>query len=223
MRLLRLINELTAAEKAIRDKYKGVNVKDIPIEDVWMSMSKGNLKLAKHVKIFDLPAVQSCPNAKDCAKQCYARKAEKIYPGVLPARMRNFRLAKEAPEVLKNQILKELKPGDVVRLHSSGDMYSQSYVDMWTEIAKARPNTIFYTYTKTEGMFDFSRLKALPNFNIVSSLVNGKINFGPEEEIKITAKETGFPICPCKKGNKVVCGLDCVLCQSEPNVLFIKH
>jgi len=223
MRLITYLNELSAVEKEIRLKYKGMPLEQIPVEDLWISMSKGNLKISKNVKIFNLPAIRSCPNSSQCAKFCYAKKAERQYPEVRLSRERNFRLAKEATHLLKRQILKNLDDGDVVRIHEAGDMFSQEYLDMWTEIVKERPKVRFYTYSKTEGIWDWSKIKALPNFNLVSSIIAGKVNFGPEEEIKIRAQETGAFVCPCKKGNKVKCGEDCKECLTNPNVLFIQH
>lgn len=228
MRLNNYISEMTKQEKdekaALVAKYKGVDVKDIPTEDLWVAIASGNKKLAKNVKIFNLPAGKSCPNSAQCYKNCYAKKAEYLYPSARDARARNFRLAKENTNLLKGHILRELKDGDVVRIHESGDMFSQEYLDMWADIVKARPNILFYTYTKTEGMWDWSKIKALPNFNLVSSMINGKPNFGPEEEINITAKELGLPICPCRPHDKVkVCGTTCKLCYTEPQVLFVKH
>ncbi len=218
-----LVEKFIAGNPEMQKKYKGIAVKDIPIEDLWATMSAGNLKLSKKIKIFNLPAGRSCPDMDTCYKNCYAKKAERRFPHVRDTRERNFRLAKEDTNLLKKQILAKLEDGDVVRVHESGDMFSQEYLDMWTEIVKARPNVIFYTYTKTLGRWNWSKIKALPNFNVVSSLVGGMRNFGKEEEIKLRAQELGIPVCPCKKGNKVICGVDCTICQTQPEVLFIQH
>jgi hypothetical protein len=223
MRYENFLVEVDKREKEMAVKYKNVPVEQIPLEDLWVFMSKGNLKLSKKIKIFNLPAIQSCPNSSQCAKFCYARKAERQYPAVRAARGRNFRLAKEAPELLKKQILSKLESGDIVRIHESGDMFSQAYLDMWFEIAKERPDVRFYTYTKTEHIWDFGKIKSLPNFNVVSSFVGGKVNFGPEQEINIRAGETGAFVCPCKPGNKVVCGETCTACQTRSDVLFVQH
>ena len=205
------------------EQYKGVPVDDIPVEDLWIAMSKGNKKLDKKIKTFNLPAIKSCLNSGECAKFCYARKAEWLYPGTRDSRNRNWRLAKENTKLLKTLILKQIKKEDVIRIHEAGDFISQDYIDMWTEIAKERPNNIFYGYTKVFSMFDFTKLQALPNVNIINSLPGGMKNFGKEEEITIRAKEMGVPLCPCKKGNDVHCGVDCSICWTEPVVLFIQH
>jgi hypothetical protein len=215
--------KFVGSDPEMAKKYRGVPIADIPIEDLWSTMSQGNAKLSKKIKIFNLPAGKSCPDASICYKNCYAKKAEGIYPGVRAARERNFRMAKENSDLLKKQILAKLVDGDIVRIHESGDMFSQEYLDMWTEIVKARPNTIFYAYSKTLGRWDWSKIKSLPNFNVVGSIIGGLRNFGPEEEVKLRAQELNIPLCPCKKGNKVVCGVDCTICQTEPEVLFIQH
>jgi hypothetical protein len=221
------LTEITKAEKSIRDKYRGTAMEDIPLEDLWVSMDKGNKKLAKNITTFNLPAIKSCPNSKDCAKFCYAKKAERIYPSARISRERNFRLAKENLQLLKAKILKNLRKGDIVRIHESGDFFSQEYLDMWYEVMKERQDVMFYAYTKTEAMWDFSKVKALENFSLVPSIIAGKINFGPEHEINIRAEELGLPVCPCKKGNDVKCGIDCKMCMDKnigPNgVLFVQH
>jgi hypothetical protein len=55
---------------------------------------------------------------------------------------------------------------------------------MWVRIARSYPEKRFYSYTKVEHIFDFSALKGLPNANIISSFINGKLNFGPIEYVK---------------------------------------
>jgi hypothetical protein len=225
MKLQQYIREVSAGEKYSKEmakKYRGVPMEEIPIEDLWIAMQRGNLKLADNIKTFNLPAGGSCPNMAECYKKCYAKKAQRR-PTVRISRERNFRLAKENTGLLKKRILQHLERGDVVRIHESGDFFSQEYLDMWCEIAKERPDVMFYTYSKTEHLWDWSEIKRLPNFNLVSSIIAGKVNFGPEKEIKIRAQELGVPICPCRPGNKVRCGIDCTLCWTQPQVLFVEH
>ena len=46
-------------------------------------------------------------------------------------------------------ILDSLSPfAGYVRLHVSGDFFSQDYFDAWVEVARHRPRTLFYAYTK---------------------------------------------------------------------------
>jgi hypothetical protein len=47
-------------------------------------------------------------------------------------------------------ILASLLPGaPVVRIHTGGDFFSQRYFDAWLEVARQRPRTMFYFYTKS--------------------------------------------------------------------------
>lgn len=62
--------------------------------------------------------------------------------------------------------------GAAIRVHDSGDFYSDEYLEAWVEIAKAVDDVLFYAYTK-----EVPRLKARaraedfpPNFRIILSL-----------------------------------------------------
>ncbi len=46
-------------------------------------------------------------------------------------------------------LLKSLSPyAGVVRVHVAGDFFSQAYFDAWLAVARERPRTVFYAYTK---------------------------------------------------------------------------
>lgn len=218
-------------EVAKRKEQRAAKMKEVgdtPLELLQVYIGKGNKKLDKKIKTFNLPAIKSCPNAGECAKKCYAVKSEKRYADVAASRARNFRLAKESTELLKKKIEAKLRPGDIVRIHESGDMFNQAYLDMWNSIVADNPDIMFYTYTKTEDILDWSSIKKHKNFNLVSSMINGEKNFGPLEQMEIKAKELNLPLCPCKPGNNVRCGVDCSICMTkskkgEGGVLFVEH
>jgi hypothetical protein len=69
-------------------------------------------------------------------------------------------------------ILKSLHPSiNKVRLHESGDFFSQEYFDAWINVARYRPNTLFYAYTKALP-FWLNRMNAvntLSNFVLTAS------------------------------------------------------
>ena len=128
-----------------------------------MYLSTGNKKLkgTKEVRflIFNLPAVKTCPyRTKHCEKFCYARKAERVYPGCLPCREKNLAASKcqsfdyDMKRIierrLKNKTYKNAKK-IYFRIHESGDFYSQSYFDSWVKIATAFPSVVFLAYTKS--------------------------------------------------------------------------
>ena len=127
--------------------------------------TKGNKKLRNNdnvrFMIWNLPAQKTCPFATEhCKKYCYAKKAERIYPNVLPSRERNFEKKKKRDfvfnmittiETLLNR--KAYKDEKVYfRIHESGDFYSQVYFDKWLDIAdyfQDNENIIFLAYTKS--------------------------------------------------------------------------
>ena len=37
----------------------------------------------------------------------------------------------------------------VLRIHDSGDFFNKAYFRAWIRVAKSRPNTVFYAYTKS--------------------------------------------------------------------------
>lgn len=111
--------------------------------------------------IWNLPAVKTCPfRTVACEKSCYARKAERVYPQVLPAREKNLEASK-SPDFVENMIYtieKELSrrvyTGKTVvfRIHESGDFYGVEYSKKWVAIAKHFEDDtriIFLAYTKS--------------------------------------------------------------------------
>lgn len=137
-----------------------------------INFSKGNRKLPSTTVIFNLPHLVTCPGATDdCKRYCYARKAETAYKQVLPYRYRNLEASKQA-DFATNAIntLKSMRNVNCVRIHESGDFYNQAYVDAWTTVAQALPNLRFTFYTKSYHLFDFSKLRALPNVTAFASI-----------------------------------------------------
>lgn len=127
--------------------------------------TNGNKKLrnTENVRfmIWNLPAVKTCPwSTEMCRKSCYARKAERVYPQVLPSRERNFEDSL-SPDFVENMIFtieSELNSKKysgkvaVFRIHESGDFYSLEYVEKWVKVAKHFENNdkiVFLAYTKS--------------------------------------------------------------------------
>lgn len=127
----------------------------------------GNSKLDKSIGTFSLPAGHSCPFAKECLSKankltgkiidgehcrfrCFAASDEALYPAVRNMRWHNFELTKEINSVqsLANRIHFSLPKTPIIRIHVSGDFYSERYFLAWINVAYANPNTIFYAYTK---------------------------------------------------------------------------
>lgn len=131
-----------------------------------VSVSRGNKKLIpdklhKFI-IFNLPAVLTCPfRTPHCEKFCYARKAETAYPDCLPARKRNLKatLSPDFVDIMTAYIRRVMSgkayrnaKSVVVRIHESGDFYSQEYFNKWLAIANNCAdiqNLQFMAYTKS--------------------------------------------------------------------------
>lgn len=192
-----------------------------------MYISSGNLKIDKSCLVFNLPTSSCYGCGKQC-KDCYAIQAEIQYPSVLPSRQNNLKETKKDSFISKmNLILKRTKK-PYFRIHSSGDFYSQKYLNKWIEIAKQNPNIFFLAYTKKLNKLDFSGFTSLPNVNIVNSKPQKNlVNYGDMEYITMLQEKFGYDICPCgiveeKKGEKI-CMNSCKLCLSSSKVAFLKH
>jgi hypothetical protein len=189
-----------------------------------ITVSTGNRKL-KNVIIFNLPAGKEFTCKESCAG-CYAQKAQRQYPEVLPCRIKNLEASKKDDFVANMvEILSSLRQ-PYVRFHESGDIYSQEYFDKLVAIAKA-VNKKFYIYTKRDNEFDLSDKP--DNLNIIFSILPcGNYNYGSNDFL-FEMKET-YPfahICECGFGGKFEskCGKDCTLCmEGQVNfVLFKAH
>jgi len=143
-----------------------------------MQLLTRNSKIKKSKKRtfnFGIPAFKSasgmftCPNAGACAKGCYALAGAYRFSNV--AKTFEARLAVTLSNDFVNAMLKEIDNcrAERIRIHDSGDFYSEEYLDKWVSIMQARPNVEFYAYTKMVSMFK-RRAKDLPkNFKLVFS------------------------------------------------------
>lgn len=194
-------------------------------------MTNGNLKLADSILIFDTTAGTSGTCSCDC-KGCYAKKSQNRYPMTRLFRGVNTYLAKNHIDVLEkvlcDQISKSVKT-KAVRLHSSGDFFSQEYVNMWNRIVKKYPNIKFYTYTKADSL-DFTEIESNSNFNLIRSVAvnidcETVYNFGDKEHIK-KLTDNGYFLCPATIEGadiKKVCGNKCHYCITGKKVCFNIH
>jgi hypothetical protein len=138
-----------------------------PARPAGLIFGKGNAKL-HGVATFSLPAGWACPGAKDCLARadretgklkdgpatlfrCFSASQEAMYPSVRQARWSNFQLLRGLDvESMADLIAASLpRKAATVRVHVSGDFFSQDYFDAWLAVASRRPEVTFYFYTKS--------------------------------------------------------------------------
>lgn len=113
----------------------------------------------------------TCAGAKDCRSVCYAKQGMYLFSNVKAARNKALEQTLRSDFVsLAIADLEKLsrKGFNVVRIHDSGDFYSQAYLDKWHAIARALPNLVFYAYTKSLNL-DLWTGKP-DNFRLIQSL-----------------------------------------------------
>ena len=184
----------------------------------------GNSKLV-NILIFDIPAVKTCLNCSDCASTCYARKAQYQYTDTRVFRETNLELYNNHRDWLFDNIVSTLEKTKMTtfRMHSSGDFFSQEYIEFWAKIVAKFPKIKFYAYTKVEKMFDFSNLTNLDNFNLILSFIDGKLNYGSHEYCYEMQEKYNSFICPATANSDVLCGRECTYCVTQNNVVFPIH
>ena len=141
-----------------------------------------------------MPAGHSCPFANDCLSKadkltgkltdgpntqfrCFAASAEAVYPNVRIARWHNFDLLKklnsnEAADLILNSLPKK---ANIVRIHVSGDFFNESYFLAWLQVAKLRPNVLFYAYTKSL-IYWVNYIKEIPSNLVLNASEGGKLD-----------------------------------------------
>lgn len=148
---------------------------------------------------WSLPSRITCPySTVICRKVCFAKKNE-TFANVRESRERNWECSKKEEFVSMvtsyiDRYLKLKKCKDklvIVRIHTSGDFYSEEYLDKWIEIAnyyKGDNRIQFQSYTKS---IIFLKNKDLKNINI--HFVYSQMDDTKQEDIEI-AKQLDLPI-----------------------------
>ena len=145
---------------------------------------KNSVYYGSEVYEFNLPAGHSCPHAKECvvkvdrktgkfsdlsnAYKCYAAAAER-FPGVRDHRWKNFDFTSKGNKPIVPHFAKH------VRIHASGDFYSQEYFDMWLEICRENPDKEFWAYTKSVNYW-IARLGNIPDNLELTASYGGKFD-----------------------------------------------
>jgi hypothetical protein len=143
-----------------------------------MNLSIGNRKIIKNklnTATFGLQAIKTCPGKGECQKECFATVGNYNFPVVKNKQEERLKASKKKNFVktISEEIV-ELNVG-AVRIHDSGDYYSDKYLQKWIEIAEQNPKVIFYSYTKSVHFFkkDYNTWKVSLPSNFVTTFSYG--------------------------------------------------
>lgn len=188
----------------------------------------GNRKLPNTTAIFNMASATNCPSMKKglckavvAGAHCYAMKAERLYPSVLPYRklQEKYWLSVTAEEFTKDFIeinASKRNKFNALRLNEAGDFHDQDCVakaDTIAGILKSDGVTT-YVYTSRDDL-DYSKVKNL--------IVNGSgfKKAGITNVFKIVKDEKDMP-----KGF-TMCNADCSTCtkclHKGSNIAVRKH
>lgn len=147
-----------------------------------LGLEPGNTKIGKHsetygsVFVWNLPAVGTCPGASSwCMTWCYnGQDRTDTYRD--SEWLGNLQAFERDPASVKRSILRTLdlaNPPTAIRIHSSGDFYSPTYIRFWTDLATRRPEVDVWAYTRSwsvpELLSDLETLRSLPNVQLFAS------------------------------------------------------
>lgn len=192
--------------------------------------SEANAKLSKlaqktggKVYSLDLPAGYTCPFALQCKSRavytegkgkivdgpkcvfrCYAASQETLYPLTYNKRMSNWDILRGLSQSAMVDVICSSIPAKatIVRLHSSGDFFSQKYFRAILEVCRRNPHILFYAYTKAVKWWVAHFDKIPPNLRLTASR-GGKddslIDFFQLKSCKVVystyeARKLGLPI-----------------------------
>lgn len=130
------------------------------------------------VRLDDGRVVKTCPQAGVCAQFCYARNGTFLFPSAKKAHANNLKMVLDNLEEWCAAMIGELshkryRGGKYVRIHDSGDFFSDAYLEAWIYIAQTIPDVTFYCYTKEVSRFKRiveSKSPAVENFRYLYSL-----------------------------------------------------
>ncbi len=125
---------------------------------------------------FSLPVVKTCPQAAACKQFCYGLSGHYVTfkQSIDKSHAKNLRFTRS--KMFCQDFITEIHKRKIktIRLHDTGDFYSQEYLNNISRIAAFCADTFFYAYTKSLHL-DFSDFLSLPNTKIIQSF-GGKLD-----------------------------------------------
>ncbi len=141
----------------------------------WLSQN-GKMKKIQDRDVYNwgIPAfmsqnkIKTCPNAGVCASGCYAQSGSYRYSNVASKYEKRLELAlsdqfetvlAEEIQYVSERASKRGKPC-LIRIHDSGDFFSEQYTQKWLKLIQRFKNVQFYAYTKQVAQFKSMKLPA---------------------------------------------------------------
>ena len=143
---------------------------------------------------FSLPSGHTCPFALDCLSKadritgkitdgkhttfrCFQASLEAMYKTLRTMVWENFDTLRHMSSDEMVKALDHALPhkADIVRIHVGGDYFNQAYFNAWLELAKQRPNTTFYSYTKSIPYW-IARMDEIPENFILNGSRGGRMD-----------------------------------------------
>lgn len=214
-----------------------------------IELSPGNSKTGQTGRhytsmfVWNLPSVVTCPGATNwCLRHCYnADDRGEKFP-VLDWTENWWASINDGDSLFRaisSQLSRAEKPC-AVRIHSSGDFFSERYIDLWHRIISANPDVRFWAYTRSWACSNMTnslaRLRRLANVQLFASVDDATTVSPPQEwrrsyvvyseEDAATLVNTvkGSVICPEQLGNVANCA-SCGICidSLSTNIVFLFH
>jgi hypothetical protein len=160
----------------ISDRNPTAPLPAAPLLELGNTKLGGSGRLFGSVWVWNLPAMTTCPGRSPwCAASCYnGDPRSDVFP--IDAWRANLTAVEGAPEETAAKVLSllEAAPKPVaVRLHSSGDFCSESYIDWWAGLISQTPKVRYWAYTRSWAvaglMPRLESLRALPNMQLFAS------------------------------------------------------
>lgn len=182
-------------------------------------ISFGNRKISKNTAIFNLNSATDCPNAEtdNCQVDfgdCYAHKAENIYPNTLDYRRRQEYLwdcldADTFAKAFESLVSRKRNPVENLRFSEAGDFRNDSDIIKVNRIAEI-VNVDVYTYSASDYL-DWSEAE---HFNVMQS--NNRRDYGNNLYTAVPTKDDipDNAVQCAYEGAGIKCG-DCRMCIDQ--------
>ncbi len=184
----------------------------------------GNAKLGA-ISNFSLPAKKTCPGInKFCHKYCYGVQnwyRESHVIDTLNERLTATKMGDFVPLMVEEIKSKKIK---IVRIHTTGDFYSNEYIQKWSEIVKQCSSTKFYGYTRSWRVpeLEDSLSELCRNMNVI---LRASVDFThkdrPSEWATFSVVDGEGKRCPHDLGKVAYCR-DCGICWNSYTPIYVR-